>query len=121
MSTSTDPNKQDPDSLQAVGARYGPPSEEAGGCEMCDAKGPVWIAEEEITWNQIPLCAKCFSAAPRPNEKLTPEQIAAIIEAVKPHRIDAEAVLRVADNNWLAHHPVDSAILRELDKIREGK
>lgn len=50
-----------------VRARYGPPSEEAGECEMCSAKGPVWIAEEDITWNQIPLCAKCFDAAPRPN------------------------------------------------------
>jgi hypothetical protein len=54
-------------------------------------------------------------------KQLTPAQIAQIIEAVKPHRIDAEAVLRVESGDWLAHHPTDSAILRELDKIRESK
>ena len=51
---------------------------------------------------------------------LTPAQIQSVIDGVKPYRIDAEDVLRVAGGDWQRSHPVDSAILRELDRIMEA-
>lgn len=63
-----DPTKQDPHSLQQrVRALHGAPYEDDGNCEMCNASGPTWEAEEPITWNRIPLCAACIEAAERSN------------------------------------------------------
>ena len=55
-------------SMHALGrARWGAPYEDDGNCEMCNASGPTWEAEEPITWNRIPLCAACIEAAERSN------------------------------------------------------
>ena len=55
-----------------------------------------------------------------PLEGLPPAQIPSVIDGVAPYRIDAEDVLRVVGGEWQRSHPTDSAILRELDRIREA-
>ena len=47
---------------------------------------------------------------------LTEKEVRQIIEAVKPHRITAETVRRVEGGDWQRSHPVDSAILHQIDR-----
>lgn len=45
---------------QEIREKLGPPYEDDGCCETCNANGPTWEAEEPITFNRLPFCANCM-------------------------------------------------------------